>query len=107
MTERSYIPNKCSTCGKSIYPHWKYCQEHTRGNILLDMDIQYKSLARREQDRLEKRLDALETAYVNEHHDHQKLKLQYETLLDNFNTLAGFKGSQIIKLLIHSKNTQE
>lgn len=71
------------------------------------MDIQYKSLARREQDRLEKRLDALETAYVNEHHDHQKLKLQYETLLDNFNTLAGFKGSQIIKLLIHRKNTQE
>lgn len=102
---RSYIPNKCSTCGIATYPHWKYCQEHTRGNILLDMDIQYRSLARREQDRLEKRLDALERAFVNELHDHQLLKEQYETLLDNFNRLAGFKGSQIIKQLIHSQNT--
>lgn len=35
---RCYIPGKCSTCGRDVFPHWKYCQEHTRGNILLDMD---------------------------------------------------------------------
>lgn len=42
METRNYIPSKCSTCGKPIYPHWKYCQEHTRGNILLDMDTATK-----------------------------------------------------------------
>ena len=104
---RSYVPNKCKVCGKDIFPHWKYCQEHTRGNILLDMDIQYRSLARQEQARLEKRLEALERAYVHEHHDHQKLKEQYDKLQENFNLLASFKGSQIIKQLIHRNNTQE
>lgn len=71
------------------------------------MDITHKSLARQEQARLEKRLEALERAYVNEHHDHNNLKEQYSKLQEDFHMLASFKGSQLIKKLIHSETTRE
>lgn len=84
----SYTPNNCKTCNKPIYPHWKYCQEHTRGNILLDMDTQYISKAVQEQKRLESRLSKIEKVYAIEHADHQLLKEQYAKLQEDFHTLA-------------------
>ena len=83
----NYTPNHCKTCNKPIYPHWKYCQEHTRGNILLDMDTQYVSKAVQEK-RLASRLSLFEKMYTIEHADHQLLKEQYAELQDNFHTLA-------------------
>ncbi len=83
----NYTPNHCKTCNKPIYPHWKYCQEHTRGNILLDMDTQYVSKAVQEK-RLSSRLSLFEKMYTIEHADHQLLKEQYAELQENFHTLA-------------------
>lgn len=84
---RNKNSNKCLTCGIDIYPHWKYCQEHTRGNILLDMDTHYISKAVQEK-RLSSRLSLFEKMYAIEHADHQLLKEQYAELQENFHTLA-------------------
>lgn len=73
------IHAQCATCGKDIYPHWKYCQEHTGRNILLDMDINKfgVSLNKKENDRLWALLE-------DEMKAHALLKEQYARLQDNF-----------------------
>ena len=98
---RNYIPAKCSTCGKPIYPHWKYCQEHTRGNILLDMDTakpKRVSLFKQENERLWRLLE-------EEMKAHAILKEQYARLQDNFHDLAEYGVSwYITKLSSKARN---
>ena len=75
---------KCARCGKPIYPHWKYCREHSLVSILLDMDVTNKKrvpLHKQENDRVWKLLE-------DEMKAHAKLKEQYARLQENFYTLA-------------------
>lgn len=79
----NYQPANCATCNKEIFPHWKYCQEHTKNNIILDMDVNKfgVSLCKQENDRVWKLLEAELKA-------HAELKEQYAQLQENFHKLA-------------------
>jgi len=80
--EMHYQPSHCVTCGKDIFPHWKYCQEHTKNNILLDMDVNKFGvpLCKQENDRVWAMLE-------NEMKEHALLKEQYEKLQYNYELL--------------------
>lgn len=75
----NYTPNKCTVCGIAVFPHWKYCQEHTKGNILLDMDVNKKGVSLQKQE-----VKRWMTRWEQEAKDHARLKELYDTLQEDF-----------------------
>lgn len=72
--------------------HWKYCNDCTKGTVLLDIDREYmrqqESLATIKKREMERKLELTEKALNSILHDYNKLKDLYARLIDNFDMMV-------------------